>query len=179
MRRTPRAVLAVCALLAAAGCGQQAAGDESDIRSSAPPPSTTVYAATPSGTIAEFGSDYRFTSGLVVTVSPPKSFQPSPSAYPQSERAAAFGIAVYNRGEQPYRLSKLSVTATIDDQATKQVVDATQGYNGIVDADQDVLPGQTVRLTLAFAVPAEPTRMRLSLRPDSAASRTAVYSGSV
>lgn len=179
MRKTPRAVLAVCALLATAACGLSAAGDQGELGAPIATSPATRYPVTPEGTVAKFGSDYRFHSGLVVTVSAPKSFTPSESAYPQSSRAAAFGIAIYNTGDAPYQLSKLSVSATVDDRPATQVVDATQGYNGIVEADQDVQPGKTVRFVLAFAVLPETTPMKVCVRPDPSTTRTAMYRGPV
>ncbi|WP_307849599.1 DUF4352 domain-containing protein [Qaidamihabitans albus] len=183
MRRTPKPILVVlCALLGVTACGTSAADDDATTApasASSAPTAGKERTTTPSGTVVDFGSDHRFSSGLVVTVSPPNTFRPSESAYPQSARAAAFGIAIYNNGEKPYRLSSLSVTAMIGDRTAEQVVDATRGYNGIVDADKDVQPGQTVRVVLAFAVPEQPTPVRLCLRPDAATSTTAVYGGSV
>ncbi|MEU6642002.1 hypothetical protein ABZ863_05570 [Saccharomonospora sp. NPDC046836] len=173
-----RPALAACALLALTACGTSAAHDTPV--TSAPDTVTSSDRATPAeAPVIAFGSDHRFASGLVVTVGNPKTFKPSESAYPRADRAAAFGVVVYNETGQTYRISGLAVNATVDDQQTKQLVDPTQGYNGIVDADRDVQPGQIVRFSLAFAVPDRTTAVRLTIRPDSAGSTTAVYGGSV
>lgn len=114
-----------------------------------------------------------------MSVSTPKPFQPSNSAYPRSDRAAAFEITVRNDGPQPYRLSGLGVSATVGGDAAKQLVDPTQGYSGIVDAGKDVPSGRDTRFTLAFAIGDSPAAMRLSLRPTATSTVVAVYCGSV
>jgi hypothetical protein len=125
-----------------------------------------------------FGRDYRFEDGVTVTVSLPKSFQPSVTAYPQSDRAVAFEVALRNDGSQPYRLSGLSVVATSDGTTLNQVVDSVQGFSGIVGADRDIPSSRDVHVTLAFAVPIEPTEIQLSLRPDPSSPDAALYRGS-
>ncbi|MFC4004807.1 hypothetical protein ACFS2C_23985 [Prauserella oleivorans] len=175
-----RPALAVCALLALTSCATSGA------ESTGPAASTTVQTTTAPrnagsapGSVIEFGTDYRFDSGLVVTVSGPKPFRPSESAYPRAERAAAFSVVVYNESGQPYRLSGLSVSATADDRAATQVVDPTQGFNGIVDADRDLPPGEIVRLSFAFVVPATTSPVRLTVRPDTSTPARAIYTGTV
>lgn len=126
-----------------------------------------------------FGNDFRFESGITVAVAAPKIFQPSETAYPQSPRAVAFEISIFNGSKRPYRLSDLGVTATVASTPAKQVMDATQGFNGIVDADRDVPPQRNVRLTLAFAIPDKQAPLCLELRPNRTTEATAVYVGSV
>ncbi|MEU3273203.1 hypothetical protein ABZ639_20395 [Saccharomonospora sp. NPDC006951] len=177
-------MLAVCALLALTACGAPSADDDpagstAGITTTGPSSAAPMTAAPAAPASIEFGSDHRFPSGLVVSVSEPKLFRPSDSAYPRSERAAAFGIAIYNETEQPYRLSSLSVRATVSEEEAQQVVDATQGYTGIVDADRDLPPGAMVRVTLAFAMPSKSCPVVLTVRPDTATGTTAVYTGSV
>lgn len=128
------------------------------------------------GTLA-FGVEHTFADGVTVTVGTPKSFQPSASAYPRSDRAAAFEIELRNAGSLPYRLSRLSVSATVTGAQAIQVVDSTQGFDGIADAGTDLTPGRTVRLKLAFAVPPRPAELRFILRPDAAGSIAATYCG--
>ncbi|HVV09930.1 hypothetical protein [Amycolatopsis sp.] len=173
--RTPARVALVAALLSLTACGGQA-----QVNSGAPAVggSPAVQAASPVQQTVDFGAQYHFADGVTVLVSAPKSFRPSTSAYPRSARAVAFEIAIHNDGDQPYRLSALSVSATAAGTAAKQVVDSTQGYSGIVDAGKDVPPGRDVQVTLAFAVPEPPSAMRLSLRPNATSSVVAVYCGS-
>ncbi|WP_245866283.1 hypothetical protein [Prauserella marina] len=174
-------MLAVCALLALTACGAPAADDDQagGTAGAATAGSSSTAPMTAAPVSIAFGSDHRFPSGLVVSVAEPKLFRPSDSAYPRSERAAAFGIAIYNETEQPYRLSSLSVRATVSEKDAQQVVDATQGYTGIVDADRDLPPGAMARVTLAFAMPSESCPVVLTIRPETATGTTAVYSGSV
>lgn len=174
--RTPRHALIVAALVGLAACGAPT------------PPGTTALndiggpalhgEPTPAQRIVDFGGQYRFDDGITISVSTPKSFRPSAAAYPRSGRAVAFEISIANDGSQPYRLSGLWVSATVGGSATKQVVDPTQGYSGIVDAGKDLASGRDVRVTLAFAVAEQPAEMLLSLRPTANSSVIAVYTGS-
>jgi hypothetical protein len=126
----------------------------------------------------EFGTDHRFANGVTISVAAPKSFRPSSAAYPNSPRAAAFDIAVVNAGTDTFKLSGLSVVATTASGATvKQVVDTAQGFNGIADAGKDVLPGHSVLVTLAFAVPQAQTTLRLQVRPSTTEPTAVTYCG--
>jgi hypothetical protein len=129
------------------------------------------------GNDLEFGADHRFASGLTISVGSPKSFKPGPSAYPQSPRGAAFDVQLTNDGATTYKLSGLTVSATTSGSAVKQVVDTTQGFTGITDAGKDVPPGRSVRVTLAFAVPQEPTQLRLQIRPSATEAAAVTYCG--
>lgn len=177
--RTPGRVLAACALAAAlTACGgaPQASEDDADGRDAASP----AVMASPSGTsgTVSFGGHYRFANGMTVVTSTPKSFTPSSNAYPASGRALSVEMSLYNDGAQPYRLSSLTVIAKVDGVQAKQVVDPVQGYNGVVEADRDVVPGRNVRLQLAFAVPSRSAELTLSVRPESASQETANYRAS-
>ncbi|GAA4668104.1 MULTISPECIES: hypothetical protein [Amycolatopsis] len=173
--RTPRHVLAAAALIGLVACGAPAQ-TATVARNEAGSPAVQA-APVPAQQVLDFGGQYRFADGITISVSTPKSFQPSVSAYPHSDRAAAFEIAVRNDGPQPYRLSGLSVSATVAGTGAKQLVDPTQGYSGIVDAGKDVPTGRDVRFTLAFAVPVEPAELKLSLRPTATSAVVAVYCG--
>ena len=175
MRALRRIVPAIALVCLAAACGSpaqvgSAAGDFG---------SRAVQAAAPTPQMLTFGGQYRFADGTTISVAAPKSFRPSANAYPQSARAVAFDITIRNDGDQSYQLSGLSVAATVAGAPAKQLVDSTQGYSGIVDAGKDVPPGRDVQVTLAFAVPDQPSEMRLSLRPSAAAPVVAIYTGTV
>lgn len=182
--RKGRPVLAVCALLALAGCGAEPAmpsggaavplGTASRVPVSEAPPRDT-----PARPAVLFGGDYRFGSGLVVNVSEPKTFTPSDSAFPASERAAAFTLTVRNETDTPYRLSQLSVRAASANERRPQVVDPTQGYTGIVEADRDLPAGDSVQLPYAFAVPSQRATVELIVCPDVTGESEAVYHGTV
>lgn len=190
--RGPVGVLcAVCALTA---CGPSSADDAVSGEPGVGGPATGAGAGAASSTVTSrpaspsaetpdgesgFGSRQRLASGLVISVSSPDTFTPSENAYPPAERAVSFGIDVYNGSGQPYRLSKLSVTATVSGEEVKQVRDSARGYNGIVDADKDVPVDNSENFTLAFAVPPDDARLTLKLYPDGSDGDTAVFSGAV
>ncbi|WP_236794888.1 hypothetical protein [Amycolatopsis sp. GM8] len=178
--RTPRHALIAAALIGLAACGApvpSGTAARDDLGNSVGSPALQAAPA-PAQQIVDFGGQYRFDDGLTITVSTPKSFRPSTNAYPHSDRAVAFEIAIANGGSQPYRLSGLSVSATVGGSSAKQVVDPTQGYSGIVDAGKDLPTGRDVRVTVAFAVAEQPAEMRMSLRPTATSSVVAVYCGS-
>ncbi|MFC9257010.1 hypothetical protein ACFWMR_10085 [Amycolatopsis thailandensis] len=177
--RTPKLLIAACSLMLAAACGVQAPEKGAAVLG-ADAPAPGLAATHAEGDLA-FGAPHRFATGVTIAVSAPKSFRPSASAYPQSPRAVAFGIEVTNAGDGTYRLSGLSVTGEVDGESpsVKQVVDPTQGYNGIADAGKDVAPGRSVHLNLAFAVPDRPVKLRLQVRPSPSEPVAAKYCGKV
>lgn len=174
--RTPGRFLAACTLLALTACGATeasvppgpAAPGEPAVQAS---PATAQDGSTP------FGQEYRFESGLTLMISTPKSFTPSSSAYPRSPRAAAVEVSIYNGGEQPFRPTNLTATAKVDGEAAKQLVDPTQGFNGVADAATDLPPGRNIRLTMAFAMPERTAELAISVQPDSSVPATANYRG--
>lgn len=180
-----RPMVAVCALLALTACGAEQQTGPASGGAALPPGTPEVTRAAPSEDAADtpvrhavlFGSDHRFASDLVVEVSEPQTFTPGDSAYPNTDRAAAFTVKVRNESAKPYRLSRLSVRAFGSGQRLVQVVDPAQGYTGIVDADRDLIPGDRVELTFAFAVPAASSTLELTVRPDPSEPARAVYRG--
>jgi len=173
--RTPKLMLAACALFAAVACGVQVQAGSAP---AALGPVPEAQPAVKAPDTLKFGVGHTFADGVAITVSAPKSFQPSPAAYPASARAAAFEIEVTNSGAEPYRLSGFSVAATVAGTQAIQVVDSTQGFNGVLDAGKDIAPGRSVRMNLAFAVPPQPAELRMVLRPDTASPVSATYCGS-
>ncbi|SFW68368.1 hypothetical protein [Amycolatopsis australiensis] len=137
----------------------------------------TGASAAQAGNDLKFGADHRFASGVTISVGSPKSFTPSESAYPRSPRGAAFDVELTNDGATTYKLSGLTVTATSAGTPVKQVVDTTQGFTGIADAGKDVLPGRSVHVTLAFAVPQEQAQLRLQIRPSATEPAAVTYCG--
>lgn len=173
--RTPSTLLAAFVLLVVAGCGVTGQASGGSTTSGGQP---LEQGAAPAAQTVDFGGQYRFHDGLTIVVSTPKSFRPSGSAYPRSDRAVAFEISIRNDGSQPYQLSGLSVSATVAGTTAKQLVDSTLGYIGIADADKDVQPGRDTQIMLAFAVPDQLSPLRLSVRPAKTNPVSAVYSGS-
>jgi hypothetical protein len=176
LARTPKLVLAGCVLFAAVACGVHQAGGATTASAGMAAQAAKEETA-PKRDLA-FGDGHTFTDGVSITVSSPKSFQPSATAYPPAGRAAAFQIAVRNDGTTPYRLSELTVSGVVGGKPAIQVVDSTQGYTGIIDAGRDIAPGRSVWVTLAFALPANPTKLYLQVKPDDSAPALATYCGS-
>ena len=178
--RTPRPLLAACALLATClllvvgGCatprasGGAATGNTS---TEAQPGSETGAPA------SRFGSMHRFDSGLVVTVSKPTSFQPSDSAYPSTEHAIAFQVTVRNETSQRYRLSNMSVTVIADQQEAKRLTDPTQGYTGLVSSAKGLPTDYEKQVDLAFAVQTKSSQLKFVLSPQKGHPAHAVYVG--
>ena len=171
--RTLKLLLPACLLLAVAACGVNPREGSAALGGNA---AAQPAAAQASGDL-QFGADHKFANGIIVSVSAPQSFQPSAAAYPRSARAAAFYLQVTNNGTDPYRLTGLSVTATVAGKPAKQVVDATQGLGGVADAGRDLAPGRSTQVTLAFAVPAASTRMAVQVRPSTGEPAVVTYCG--
>lgn len=178
--RTPRPVMAACALLATCillvvgGCATPRAngGATTGNTTTEAHPNSDAGAA-----VSRFGSIYRFDSGLVVTVSEPTSFQPSDSAYPPSESAIAFRVTVRNETSHRYRLSDMSVTVIADQREAKQLTDPTQGYTGLVSSPEGLPTDCEKQVDLAFAVPAKLTHLKFILSPQKGHPAHVTYVG--
>jgi hypothetical protein len=162
----------VCALLVSlTGCGSEPAYSE--------PVDTAATSATPepAGSPSRTGERRPLGNGLAITVSAPKSFAPTASANQKAPRAVGFDVLVENGGNTAYRPTQLVIAASSDGVALRPVLDATQGYAGIV-GDADVAPGGRVRFSVAFAVGAEPTPVQVSAQHDPATpAMVMVYDG--
>jgi hypothetical protein len=77
-----------------------------------------------------------------------------------------FELTVENGTAAVYKPSQLAIKATIGGQPAQEVVDPAQGLGGYVAAQEDLPPGKTVQLTVAFAVPQQATDLRILVRPD-------------
>ncbi|HWD01442.1 MAG TPA: hypothetical protein VG674_03120 [Amycolatopsis sp.] len=172
--RTAKLLLTAGLLTAVAACGVDAQEGTAALSAGAAPARAEAARAAHD---LQFGAEHRFASGITISVSAPQSFQPGPAAYPRSTRAASFGLEITNDGADYYRLSGLSVVATIDGKPTKQIVDATQGLVGIADAGKDLQQGRSAQLTLAFAVPEHPTQLTLQVRPSANEPAVVTYCG--
>lgn len=166
--------LAACVLLfGVSGCGSDPAG-----YAAGPPrtesPEVMMRSSGPSE--LRFGQPHRFSDGLSVTVSEPKTFVPSRVAYPRAARAVAFQIVIRNDADRLYRLSGMSITLAADGEPVQEIVDAAQGFHGITN-DTDIAPTRQVLLTLAYAVPARPASLTLTVQPDLEQPGMAYYVG--
>lgn len=176
LARTCKIIFTTGLLSLAVACGVPAAHDGTAALGAGSPAGAGA-SASQAGNDLKFGSEHKFPTGVTISVGSPQSFKPSTSAYPQSPRGAAFDVQLTNDGETTYKLSGLSVTATSAGLPVKQVVDTTQGFTGITDAGKDVPPGRSVHVTLAFAVPQEPTQLRLQIRPSATDGAAVTYCG--
>lgn len=171
-----RLAVVACALVTLAGCGATHPSEAAQTH-------TTRPAAERTASSVGYPDDEVRTplgDGVVLVSSPPKTFTPSDTAYPRSRRAVAMDLDVDNGGDIPFRPSQLSFTATVDGAPTEQVIDSTQGYNGVSSAPEEIAPDQTLRITVAFAVPMQTCEVRISVR--SVQPRTAaveLYDGVV
>jgi hypothetical protein len=160
-----RLAVAACALLVLVGCGIG--------YSSQNPPSSSA-----SPTAAAERSEYRASdgarkvlgNGIVLTVSSPKSFTPTDTAFPRAPRAVAFELTVDNNSTVAYRPASLSFTAAADGEPTEQVIDSTQGYNGPSGATEEVAPNDSLRIMVAFATSEARSRLRVTVRADATSS---------
>ncbi len=170
-----RLAVVACALLVLVGCGVRNTTD------------TASSATTASPTAAAERSDYRAPGddirkslghGVVLTASAPKTFTPTDTAYPRATRAIAIDVVIDNGGSIPFRPSQLSFLATVDGAQAEQVIDSTQGYNGL-DTDE-VAPNQALTFSIAFGVPEKTCSIHVSVRPDATGSMAVeLYDGVV
>lgn len=177
--RKPVRVAIACALLAgvvagATACEPAAEGDAAEDSPAAMP--SSAGPAPGSGEHA-FGDQFTFLNGLSITVSRPKSFTPSETAYPKAPRAVAFEVVINNGTEWPYHLSDLSITTWVDGEQSPELIDTTQGYNGIVDISTEVPVASKARMTLAYAATRKAGAVRLKVRPNPDATATVTYVG--
>jgi hypothetical protein len=172
-----RLTAAICLLLFLTACGIP----HSDVTQQIQPFSAAASTRANSGVLsAPRGDELSLGGGLIITVSSPKAFTPTAAAYPKTPRAVAFELIITNRGTTMYRPSQLSVTATSNGTTALHMKDSTQGYNGLVGATEDLPPGRSLRVTVAFAVPAERAIIRLTVQPDATGEDEAVvYEGTV
>ncbi|MGQ0838002.1 hypothetical protein [Actinokineospora sp.] len=155
-----------CALLVSlAGCG---GGPAYSAPVERPTTGSVAEKARSGGTLSRSGERKVLGNGLSIAISAPKSFVPTASAYPDAPRALGFEITVENDGATAYRPTGLSLAASANGVVAQQVIDSTQGYAGLVGA-ADVPPGQSVRFSIAFAMPADKATVQISAQPDPAA----------
>jgi len=160
--RIVRLIGAACLATLLAGCGAAAEPQLSVVASDANPTvgqmARTLEAA--------FGDRRTWPNGLAITLSQPRSTKLSSTAYPQAARAAVFELTVENGTSSTYRPSQLALKATLAGQPAQEVVDPAQGLGGYVAAQEDLAPGKSVQLTVAFAMPEQPTALRILVLPD-------------
>ena len=160
-----RLAVAACVLLVLAACGTGPTTGQARGQSLPTPPQAADY-LTRDGVTRSLGN------GITLSVSAPTPFTPTEEAYPRAARAVAFELVIHNKGDIAYRPAQLSFVATVDGLATDQVVDSTQGYSGVTGTVDEVLPNQSSRFAVAFAVSGKPCAVWVAVRPTSAATST-------
>lgn len=179
---TRRRLAAACLLLAAASpvaaCGLNAAGDTADSAVSVPASGggTTVPA---SATTPAFEQPHTYPGGLSVTVSRPRAFTPSSTATPAYKHAVSFELTVANGTDDTYRLSRLTLDASVNGRPGKEIVDSTQGYPGLSDTATELPPARSVTLLLAFGTRDWPSEVGLLVRPGPKDRASAEFTGPV
>jgi len=160
-----------------AACGTARPGHEARHEVTDPTPSA---AAERSDYLAKGGITRSVGRGVTLVVSAPTSFTPTEEAYPKASRAVAFELVIDNKSDTVYRPAQLSFVATADGLPADQVIDSTQGYSGVTDAADEVLPSQTLRFSVAFGVPEHPAAVRVAVRPEStAANAIPIFDGTI
>ncbi|MPZ83663.1 MAG: hypothetical protein GEV28_26030 [Actinophytocola sp.] len=171
-----RLAVAACALLVLVGCG---IGHSTEAVQSKPT-STPTAAAERSDYRASDGMRKSLGDGVLLTVSPPKSFTPTDTAYPRVPRAVAFEMVVDNGSTVPFRPAQLTFVALVEGRQAEQVIDSTQGYIGVSGTTDEVPPDESLRFAVAFAVPEHTCAVQVSVRPDGADSvAIGLYDGAV
>jgi hypothetical protein len=168
---------AACVVLAVvAGCGADGMS-RANANAISPAAAPSEPPAKITNRVAKFGEQRPAGDALLVTVSSPRSFTPGDTAYPRSPRAAAFDVTIENQGNATYRPAQLVVkTSTVDGKRMAPLVDAVQGYSGVMGGE--LQPGRTTRLTLAFAVPADVVNLVVTVQPNAGtATVTAEFEG--
>jgi hypothetical protein len=175
-----RLAVAACVLLVLAACGAGRATDEARQSLGTPTMSAAAEGPERADYLARDEVTRSLGNDVTLSVSTPTSFTPTEEAYPKAARAVAFELVIHNQGDAAYRPAQLLFVATVDGRATDQVIDSTQGYSGVTDTADEVLPSQTFRFSVAFAVAAKPCDVRVTARSTlSATSTIPIFDGTV
>jgi hypothetical protein len=161
-----RLAVAACVLLVLAACGTSRASDAAHQALTNPAPAD---AAQESGYQPRGEVTRSIVEDVTLSVSTPTLFTPTEEAYPKAVRAVAFELVLDNQSDTVYRPAQLSFVATADGVPVDQIIDSTQGYSGVMGTDE-VLPSQTLRFSVAFGVPEQTCVVRVTVRPETAAT---------
>lgn len=171
-----RLAVGACLGLAVAGCA-----DHTEVPQGASAPSAVAEQgpeAPAREPVSGFGTQRVWSGGMAVTVSQPTSLKPSDTSFPKAPRTAVFTLTLVNDTEEVYRTSLLAVRAEIAGAPVAEVRDSVQGLNGVGTAVSEVPPGGETVLTMAFAVPEHPVRLRLVIEPNGAGQQpSATFEG--
>jgi len=179
--KTVRLAAAACAFLVLASCGGNSPPSPASVSDAALPAAAGERSVVvPSAQSARFAERREVGGGLAITVSNPKSFIPSDLAYPRASRAVGFTVVIDNLGQSTYRATQVMIRVVAKGALADQIDDPAQGYTGSARMAGDVEPGKNLRLTMAYAVPAETVVMRVTVQPDATGAYAAVeFAGTV
>lgn len=180
---TRRRLAASCLLLGLltplAGCGLNASGVPAERSVAAAQPAGSGSATPRTSSPPTFGKPFTYPSGLAITVSRPRAFTPSSTARPRVKHAVAFEVTIVNSTDRAYKLSAISLTASINGRLSTEVIDSTQGYTGLRNAGTDVPPARKITLLVAFGSAEAPATASLRVQPDPREDSTAEFAGEV
>lgn len=161
-------ICSVMAVLALAGCSSDVK-NSSDVSGSKAPTSsasssvesesaaqtssssTSTSSDEGSSKTKPFGSTFTWDDGVAVTISKPRSFQPSPYAASDNKfkKFVVVDVTLKNGSKEPYNAMTLTTTATSGDKQSDGVFDSEKGIDL---PTADILPGKTLTWKQAYGV---------------------------
>ncbi|UZJ23750.1 hypothetical protein RHODO2019_11085 [Rhodococcus antarcticus] len=169
MKKLHAALPVIAGLLVLSACGSTAgkASDSAGAGSNRPADGSSQAAATATTEAApanpKFGAAFTFDNGLAVTVSAPKPYTPSESAFARGGGAAViFDITVVNGTKANYDPTLFNATLQSGNAEAPALFDSANGVNG--SPQTAVLPGRETTFKLAFSV-TNPADLVMQLRP--------------
>ena len=114
------------------------------------------------GDTAVFGETWEYTDGVAVTVSAPRPYEPSDTAFPvDAEAYVVFDVTIVNGSDEAYEPLVITTMQSGNTEA-EQVFDSANGLGG--PPSTTVLPGREVTFPVGFAV-ADPGDLVLEITP--------------
>ena len=99
---------------------------------------------------AVFGETWEYTDGVAVTVSAPRPFEPSDTAFAEEAEAyVVFDVTIVNGSEEPYEPLVITSVQSGDTEA-QEVFDSGNGLEGTPSTT--VLPGREVTFQIGYGV---------------------------
>jgi len=131
-----------------------------------PAPSTP---STPAPQVGTWGQKFTWENGISVEVAPPVVCKPGPYASPQKPpRAVLVTMKIVNDSSQAFETTGLTFGADVQFAGAKAetLFDSTGACKSSLGQPATVLPGKTYTHSSAYAVPAQPGEMQISLQPE-------------
>lgn len=112
-------------------------------------PSSSAEPETPVN--PSFGDSYEWSDGMTLTVSTPRPYEPSESAYLEPAAAyLAFDMTVVNGSDANFDPFMIYITAQSANVEAAQVFDSANGITGTPETT--ILPGREATFTVVFGV---------------------------